>query len=146
MLAEYVPTLAVCLSILAAAAPQARPDFSGRWTRIPTSQDEKFTETVVVTHTADTLTLSDPQSGAVVRAYKLDGSENKTTQGKNVEVFRSAWEGRTLVFRGSGSNADGPYALRAEYSIDGNRLTVHVTQTNERTGALLREQKLVYSK
>ena len=140
------PMLALLLLVLAG---QARPDFSGEWTRVADRSDE-FAETIVVTHTADVLTISDPKSGAIVRTLRLDGSENKIVHGKPprgvVEVVRATWEGSSLVLKGSGSSPEAAYLLRGEYSLDGNRLIVQVTQTNPTTGALLREQKFVFSK
>ena len=52
-----VAPLLLCLT-LAAGLEQTKPDFSGKWTKIPTAPGEAV-ETMTISQTADTLTIED---------------------------------------------------------------------------------------
>jgi hypothetical protein len=66
------------LSLTLAAGPeQAKPDFAGKWTKIPTSPGEAV-ETMAISQTVDTLTVETESPSGVIRWFqKLDGSESK---------------------------------------------------------------------
>jgi hypothetical protein len=63
---------------LAAGLEQMKPDFSGKWTKIPTSPGDAV-ETMTISQTSDTLTVEETQSpsGVIRWVHKLDGSESK---------------------------------------------------------------------
>ena len=62
---------------LAAGLEQTKPDFSGKWTKIPTSPGEAV-ETMTISQTADTLTVETQSPSGVTRwVQKLDGSESQ---------------------------------------------------------------------
>jgi hypothetical protein len=69
---------------LAAGLEQTTPDFSGKWTKIPTSPVEAV-ETMTISQTADTLTVETQSPSGVIRwVQKLDGSESKNVVGKTL--------------------------------------------------------------
>ena len=80
---------------LAAGLEQTKPDFSGKWTKIPGSRLEAV-ETMTITQTADTLTVeaTDAVSGVIRLVKKLDGSESN-----NVIKQPNAPERNTFRFR-----------------------------------------------
>ena len=144
---KLVASLMLCLSLSAGLA-QTRPDFSGKWTRIPAAAQPA--ETLTITQTKSTLTVDDAGRRWV---HKLDGSESRrvTTEGdpprEAVQVSTSSWEGDTLVTRFPiASGPDGPYVLRVAISLDGKTLVVHATSTGQTTNAVLREETKRYSK
>jgi hypothetical protein len=62
---------------LAAGLEQMKPDFSGKWTKIPTSPGDAV-ETMTISQTADTITIETQSPDGVVRwVQKLDGSESR---------------------------------------------------------------------
>jgi len=90
---------------LAAGLEQTKPDFSGKWTKIPTSPGEAV-ETMTISQTADTLTVETQSPSGVIRwVQKLDGSESKNVikQAKPpmeyVQVSTTTWDGDSLVTR-----------------------------------------------
>ena len=62
---------------LAAGLEQSKPDFSGKWTKIPASRDGAV-ETMTLSQTADTLTVEtqSPEYGVMRWIQKLDGSDS----------------------------------------------------------------------
>ncbi len=142
-----VAPLVLCLSLLTAGLDQARPDFSGKWTKIPATAGEP-TENLTITQTQDTLTVDE---AGLRWVHKLDGSESKNVRGKppqeSVQISTSTWEGNTLVTVSPISvQQGGPYLLRVAMSLDGKTLVVRVTSTSQTTGAVLREETKRYSK
>jgi hypothetical protein len=145
---SLIAPLIACLS-LTAALVQTRPDFTGKWTRIPAATGEPV-EILTLTQTPDTLTVEDAGRRWV---HKLDGTEsrNVTSEGnpprESVQVSTSKWEGDTLVtLLPIQSSPEGPYVLRIAMSLDGKTLVVRGTSTNKTTGAVLRDETKRYSK
>jgi len=145
---SLIAPLILCLS-LTAGPVQTRPDFSGKWTRIPAAASDAV-EILTITQTKDTLTVDDAGHRWV---HKLDGSENRhmTTEGNPpgdpVQVSTSSWEGNTLVtLFPIQSSPEGPYVLRVAVSLDGKILVVHGTSTSQTTHAVFREETKRYSK
>jgi uncharacterized membrane protein len=140
--------LILCVS-LTAGLVQTRPDFSGKWTKIPAAAGEPA-EILTLTQTQDTLTIDDTRRRWI---HKLDGAESKnvTMEGnpsrESIQVSTSKWEGDTLVtLFPIQSSPEGPYVLRVAMSLDGKTLVVRVTSTSQATGAVIREQTKRYSK
>jgi hypothetical protein len=137
------------LSLTLAAGPeQTRPDFSGKWTKIPEIGGEPV-EILTVTQTPDTLTID---SSGRPWVHKLDGSESKNSamtdrnQAREV-VSRSRWDGDTVVtLMPLRSNQDGPQFVRSVMSREGQTLVITVTTTSQTTGAVLSEYAIRYSK
>ena len=145
---RLVAPLILCLSLTAGVA-QTRPDFSGKWTRIPAAAGEPV-EILTVSQTQDTLTV-DEGGGRWVQ--KLDGTESKnvTMEGnpprESVRVSTSKWEGDTLVTLSPiQSSPEGPDLLRVVMSLDGKTLVVRITSTSQKTGAVMREETKRYSR
>lgn len=144
---NLVAPLIVCLS-LTAGLVQTRPDFTGKWTRIPAAAGEPI-EILTLTQTQDTLTVEDMRGRWV---QKLDGTESKhvTMEGKppreSVQVSTSKWEGDALVtLFPIQSSPEGPFLLRVAMSLDGKTLVVRATSTSQ-TGVVIREETKRYSK
>ncbi len=113
--------------LAAAVAAQAKPNFSGRWTRVPDQSETAgaraggmrggrmggggtgWTDEVVVKQDATTLTMTQNMQGTpTILTYKLDGTESKNTipggalggrqgTGPTEMISRAAWEGDKLV-------------------------------------------------
>jgi hypothetical protein len=138
---SLVAPLILCLSLTAGLA-QTRPDFSGKWTKIPAAPGESV-EILTITQTRDTLTVDDAGRRWV---HKLDGSESKNVT-TEVQVSTSSWDGDTLVtLFPIRSSPEGPYVLRVAMSLDGKTLVVHATSTSQTTNGVLREETKRYSK
>ena len=138
----------LCLSLTAGLA-QTRPDFSGRWTRIPASAGEAV-HTFTITQTRDTLTVDD---AGRIWVHKLDGSESKHVRTEayppreSLQLSTSSWEGETLVtVFPIESSPQGPYRLRVALSLEGKTLVVSATSTSQTTGAVFAKETKRYSK
>ena len=96
----------VLLSLtLTAGLEQKKPDFSGKWTKIPSSAGEAV-ETMTISQTANTLTVEETRSpsGVIRWVQKLDGSESKNVMKpanapEHVQVSTTVWDGDSLVTR-----------------------------------------------
>ena len=137
---------------LAAGLGQTKPDFSGKWTKIPTSPGEAV-ETMTISQTADTLTVEETpsQSGVIRWVHKLDGSESKNVikpanAPEYVQVSTTTWDGDSLVTRTPVRDAAAPFVLSSVMRLEGATLVIHVTQTSESTGAVLNPYTVRYSK
>jgi hypothetical protein len=139
---------------LAAGLEQTKPDFSGKWTKIPASPGEAA-ETMTISQTADTLTIETEAPHGVVRwVQKLDGSESrnviKQTKAmppmESVQVSTTTWDGDSLVTRTPVRDGPAPYVLTTVTRLEGATLVIHVTQTIEATGAVLNPYTVRYSK
>ena len=145
---SLVAPLILCLALTAGLA-QTRPDFSGKWTKIPAAAGEPV-QILTITQTQDTLTVDDHGRRWV---HKLDGSESKHVTieryppRESVQLSTSSWEGDTLVtVFPIGSSPQGPYLLRVALSLDGKTLVVSATSTSQTTGAVLAKETKRYSK
>ena len=133
--------LILCLSLTSGVA-QTRPDFSGKWTRIPAAAGQPV-ETLTITQTQDTLTVDDAGRRWV---HKLDGSESKNRPA-DPQVSISTWEGDTLVtVFPIESGPQGPYLLKVALSLDGKTLVVNATSTSKATSAVFAKETKRYSK
>jgi hypothetical protein len=139
--------LILCLSLTPGFA-QTRPDFSGKWTKIPAAAGETA-EVVTITQTKDTLTVDEAGRRSV---HKLDpsGGNRVTTDGSPaglpVQGSTSSWEGDTLVtVFPLQSGPEGPYILRVAMSLDGKILVVHAISTRT-TGVVFAKVTKRYSK
>ena len=118
---------------------QAKPDFSGKWTKIPTSPGEGV-ETMTISQTADTLTVETQSPRGVMRwVQKLDGSESKNVikpanAPEYVQVSTTTWDGDSLVTRTPVPDASEPHVLTTVTRLEGATLVIHVTQTIDATG------------
>ena len=133
--------LILCLSLTSGVA-QTRPDFSGKWTRIPAAAGQPV-ETLTITQTQDTLTVDDAGRRWV---HKLDGSESRNRPA-DPQVSISTWEGDTLVtVFPIESGPQGPYLLKVALSLDGKTLVVNATSTSKATSAVFAKETKRYSK
>jgi hypothetical protein len=137
---------------LAAGLEQTKPDFSGKWTKIPTSPGEAV-QTMAISQTADTLTVEETQSpsGVIRWVQKLDGSESENVikpanAPEYVQVSTTTWNGDSLVTRTPVRDAAAPFVLTTVMRLEGATLVIHVTQTSEATGAVLNPYTVRYSK
>ena len=138
---------------LAAGLEQTKPDFSGKWTKIPTSPGEAV-ETMTISQTADTLTVETQSPSGVIRwVQKLDGSESRNVikqakpPGEHVQVSTTIWVGDSLVTRTPVRDAPvPPYVLTTVTRLEGATLVIQVTQTIEATGAVQNPVTVRYSK
>jgi hypothetical protein len=140
---------------LAAGLEQTKPDFSGKWTKIPTSPGEAV-ETMTLSQTADTLTIERQSPDGVVRfVQKLDGSETRNVikQAKakppieTVHVSTTTWDGDSLVTRNPLPDYHpAPIVLTTVTRLEGTTLVMRVTQTSEATGAVQNQHTVRYSK
>jgi len=138
---SLVVPLILCLSLTAGLA-QTRPDFSGKWTRIPAAAGQPA-EILTITQTRDTLTIDDAGRRWV---HKLDGSQS-TDATPEPRVSTSSWEGDRLVTTFPvESGPQGPYLLRVALSLDGNTLVVNATSTSQKTGDVFARETKRYSK
>ena len=129
---------------------QTKPDFSGKWTKIPASPGESV-DTMTILQTADTLTIETQSPDGVVRwVQKLDGSESrnviKQAPMDSVQVSTTTWDGDSLVTRTPVRDASAPYVLTTVTRLDGATLVIQVTQVSEATGAVLNPYTVRYSK
>ena len=129
---------------------QTKPDFSGKWTKIPASPGESV-DTMTISQTADTLTIETQSPDGVVRwVQKLDGSESrnviKQAPMDSVQVSTTTWDGDSLVTRTPVRDASAPYVLTTVTRLDGATLVIQVTQVSEATGAVLNPYIVRYSK
>jgi hypothetical protein len=157
MMGGEVPMMLVVAPLLLsltlmAGLEQKRPDFSGKWTKIPTSPGEAV-ETMTISQTADALTVEGNQSpsGVVRWVQKLDGSESKnvikpTNAPEYVQVSTTVWDGDSLVTRTPVRDAAAPYVLTTVMRLEGATLVIQVTQTIEATGAVRNPYTVRYSK
>ena len=142
-----VTPLILCLSLTAGLA-QTRPDFSGKWTRIPAAAGEPV-EILTIAQTPDTLAVDDAGRRWV---HKLDGSESKNvTEGnaprESAQVSTSSWEGDTLVtLFPMQSSPQAPYLLRVAMSLDGPTLVVRITSISQVTNAVFMSETKRYSR
>jgi hypothetical protein len=138
---------------LAAGLEQTKPDFSGQWTKIPTSPGEAV-ETMTLSQTADTLTSEIQSPSGVLRwVQKLDGSESKnvmkqaTPPMESVRVSTTTWDGDSLVTRTPiPEYQPAPIVLTTVARLEGTTLVIQVTQTSEATGAVQNQHTFRYSK
>ena len=135
---------------LAGGLEQTKPDFSGKWTKIPASPGESV-DTMTISQTADTLTIETQSPDGVVRwVQKLDGSESrnviKQAPMDSVQVSTTTWDGDSLVTRTPVRDASAPYVLTTVTRLDGATLVIQVTQVSEATGAVLNPYTVRYSK
>lgn len=135
---------------LAGGLEQTKPDFSGKWTKIPASPGESV-DTMTISQTADTLTIETQSPDGVVRwVQKLDGSESrnviKQAPMDSVQVSTTTWDGDSLVTRTPVRDASAPYVLTTVARLDGATLVIQVTQVSEATGAVLNPYTVRYSK
>ena len=137
---------------LAAGLEQAKPDFSGTWTKIPTAPGEAV-ETMTISQTADTLTvLTQSRAGVIRWVQKLDGSESKNVikqanpPMESVQVSTTRWDGDSLVTRTPVPDGAPPFVLTTVTRLEGATLVIQVTQTIDATGAVQNPQTYRYSK
>ena len=135
---------------LAGGLEQTKPDFSGKWTKIPASPGESV-DTMTISQTADTLTIETQSPDGVVRwVQKLDGSESrnviKQAPMDSVQISTTTWDGDSLVTRTPVRDASAPYVLTTVTRLDGATLVIQVTQVSEATGAVLNPYTVRYSK
>jgi hypothetical protein len=138
---------------LAAGLEQTKPDFSGKWTKIPTSPGEAVA-TMIISQTADTLTVETQSADGVVRSVqKLDGSESRNVikQAKppieTVRVSTTTWDGDSLVTRiPIPEYHPAPIVFTTVTRLEGATLVIQVTQTSEATGAVQNQHTFRYSK
>ena len=148
-----------------AAAAQARPDFSGKWTvdaektqaANPAMQGGGgggggggrgfggMNSPMTITQDANTLTTSrEGQNGAVSTAYKLDGTETTITSQRGDSKATAKWDGNALVVTTVRPGMDGaPMTSTATYAKEGDYLVV-TTHMNTPNGEFTR--KTYYTK
>ncbi len=144
---SLVASLLLCLS-LTPGLVQTRPDFSGKWTRIPAAAGDPV-ERLTITQTKDTLTVDDAGHR---RVHKLGASDGKPATSVNpaeesFQISTSSWEGVTLVtLFPIRTGPEGPYVLRVAVSLEGKTLVVHATSTSDTTKAVFADETKRYSK
>ena len=136
---------------LAAGLEQTKPDFSGKWKKIPTSPGEAV-ETTTISQTPDTLVVETQSPSGVIRwVQKLDGSESRNVikpanAPEYVQVSTTVWDGESLVTRTPVRDAAAPYVLTTVMRLEGATLVIQVRQTIEATGAIQNPYTIRYSK
>ena len=134
---------------LAAGLDQAKPDFSGKWTKISTSPREAL-EMVTISQTADTLTVEeharmDPPNRVARWIHKLDGSESKNvTPEGTARVSTTTWDGDSLVTRTP--IRETASVLTTVVRLEGTTLVIQATSAIEATGAVQNQVTKKYSK
>lgn len=128
-------TLGVVLGILlvaTAANAQAKPDFSGTWKFDAAHSDQQMSppgmqlppdpQQLVITQSAGELTIDDGTKST----FKLDGSDSTNSMHGIPVVTRTAWEGASLVTRGTvtAPNMTVDYSDTRVLSADGHTMTV----------------------
>ena len=134
-------------------AAQARPNFTGTWKCDAKRSTACNTDTIVVKHSGDTMTVQSPVEKSVVQSYKLDGTEptNDPAQetgftGRKLPQSKATarWEGSTIVteFR---TMEEPPVIGRSVWRLspDGKELTIEGMRSG-RGGE--RNTKTVYAK
>jgi hypothetical protein len=163
-------TLALSLTLLTVGlAAQARPDFSGRWTRVADATDPAggrgrgrgmggWSDDVTVKQDTTTLTVTQTQGDGTTRVYtyKLDGTESKNQfpgrqGGPPLEVLsRVTWEGQTLVINSTlGFDMGGTamsITLKQAVSLDGKGLLTIDTTAGGMPGGQAMTTKAQYKK
>lgn len=142
-----IASLLLCLS-LTPGLVQTRPDFSGKWTRIPAAAGD-LVESLTITQTKDTLTVDDAGRRWVHRLAVSEGKPVPTVNpsGESFQISTSSWEGDTLVTSFPiRSGPEGPYVLRVALSLDGKTLVVHATSTSDTTKAVFADETKRYAK
>ena len=109
---------------------QTKPDFSGKWTKIPASPGESV-DTMTISQTADTLTIETQSPDGVARwVQKLDGSESrnviKQAPMDSVQISTTTWDGDSLVTRTPVRDASAPYVLTTVTRLDGATVVIQV--------------------
>jgi hypothetical protein len=152
-----VPMMLVVVPLLlsltvTAGLEQKKPDFSGKWTKIPTSPGEAV-ETMTISQTAETLTVETQSPSGVVRwVQKLDGSESKNVikQVKPpmdyVQVSTTVWDGDSLVTRTPVRDVSPPYVLTTVMRTEGATLVIQVAKTIAATGEVRNPSTVRYSR
>src|SRR5262245_13233178 len=128
---------------LAGGLQQAKPDFSGTWTTLPTSAGEAV-KTMTISQTAATLTVED----SVVRwVHKLDGSESKNvTKDGAVLISTTTWDGDSLVTRTPIRDARASFVLKIVMRLEQATLVLQATSTSDATGAVTEQATYRFSK
>jgi len=141
-----------------AAAAQAKPDFSGKWTvdtekttaANPAMQGagggggggRGFGMNAPMTIKQDAATLTterEGQNGVTTTAYKLDGSETVITSQRGDSKATAKWEGSNLVITTVRPGMDGaPMTTKATYTLEGGYLVV-TTNMNTPNGEVTRK-------
>jgi len=137
---------------LVAAFEQTKPDFSGKWAKIPASPGEAV-ETITISQAADTLTVETLSPSGVIRwVQKLDGSESKNVikqanpPMESVQVSTTTWDGDSLVTRTPVRDNHAPFVLTTVARLEGTTLVIQATSTSEATGAVVNQATYRYSR
>jgi hypothetical protein len=120
--------------VIQAAAPQQKPDFSGRWVGV--SPAENAGNEQVITQDASTLRTGHPsEGGSHSSTYNLDGTESKNiivSHGEDiVTLSRAVWNGNQLVVTEATTYPDGRKSQSREvWSLDAQgQLVIELTMT-----------------
>jgi hypothetical protein len=127
-------SVVVLISLPMLSAAQSRPDFTGTWKCDVGRSLNCFTDTIVITHTGDTLTMQRAGEKAVVQSFRLNGTETINDPAQEIGVTSrklaqlkstSRWEGSTIVTE-SESIEDSPIVMKSVLSLsaDGKELTI----------------------
>lgn len=112
-----------------AAAGQARPDFSGTWTRVadpgdPPQRAASSSHTIMQTATEITVTIAG-RNGPETSIYRLDGSasanQTQSPEGPLTVTGTARWEGASLV-------------IETRREIQGMTITTREVRTLDTTG------------
>ena len=162
---NIIPTIAIVVALVATAAAQAKPDFSGTWTFDEAKSDPAPARaggggrgggrmggapatTMTIKQTPAELSMDRTTAqGQQTAVYKLDGSDSTNTIGMGPATSKAAWDGSRLVITTTQTvqGRGGEITINSKdiYSVQGSTLTIETTRSTP-GGEISR--KLIYTK
>ena len=166
---HLISTIAIVVALVATAAAQAKPDFSGTWTFDEAKSDPAPARgggggggggrgggrmggapatAMTIKQTPAQLSMDRTTAqGSQTVVYKLDGSESTNTIGMGPATSKAAWDGSRLVITTTqtvqGRGGEITINSKEIYSVQGSTLTIETTRSTP-GGEISR--KLIYTK
>ena len=167
---NIVVIIAMVAALVATAAAQGKPDFSGSWTFDEAKSDPAPARAgggggggggrgggrmggapataMTIKQTPAELSIDRTTAqGAQTAVYKLDGTESQNTIGMGPATSKAMWDGAKLVITTNqtvqGRGGEITIDSKDIYTVDGKTLTIETTRT---TPGGAQTRKLVYTK
>ena len=168
---NIISTIAIVVALVATAAAQAKPDFSGTWTFDEAKSDPAPARAggggggggggrgggrmggapataMTIKQTPAELSMDRTTAqGQQTAVYKLDGSDSTNTIGMGPATSKASWDGSRLVITTTQTvqGRGGEITINSKdiYSVQGSTLTIETTRTTP-GGEISR--KLIYTK